>query len=324
MTLEITRRRACGLLFGDLIGTVACAQPSREVSKSLANAAHQHDLAILDLGAIRTSSGSELRAVTVGGARAGKVVLPESERPCQIAVSPDGRWMAWDNWSALPWSEGTKEPPQVFIMKAPESVRSLSLKDGFGTSLAISSNAEHIALVSGNIDSSLPPRRLIVLSGATVEIEHDVTDLISQSDLAQAGRLGISGEGNRLAVGFAERFVVIDIPSHKALLEDRGRLPALSPDGEFLAFVNHDKQLTVVSLSTGIRRTLLGAFGRTLGVGAWSPNGRYLLAGAVKTLSFSVQLVAVEYATNRFAEIRPLGEFVGKDHVWVKRDLLHG
>jgi hypothetical protein len=207
-------------------------------------------------------------------------------------------------------------------MNGPQSVRSLNLKGSFGGGLAISSRAEHLALVVANLDRNSVLWRLIVLRADTLEVEHDVTDLVSRSELGQVSRLRISGTGNRLAVEIPPRFVVIDLPSHKVLMEEQGRFPALSPDGESLAFVDDRKRLVVVNLATGARRTLLSGWLGVLSIGAWSPDGTYLLANVPRPLRFSVILVAVECATDRYAEVMPLGEIGGGSYVWVKRELL--
>jgi|ERR1035441_4698900 hypothetical protein len=104
MTPEMTCRCACGLLFGDVIGAVACARPERNVSKALQDAANGQNLAVVDLTAMDYGTFSELFASTIAGAWAGKVVIPESQHPLAMAVSPDGRWLAWDDRSARAFS----------------------------------------------------------------------------------------------------------------------------------------------------------------------------------------------------------------------------
>ncbi len=291
---------------------------------SLEALANKNNLAILDLNDVDYGARTELSAYSIAGARSGTIVLPKHKKPCKIAISPDGQWMAWDNWSALPpsaWPEKAA-PPRVVVMDSPKSVRSLDLKEGFATILAISSKAEHLALVVGNIKPDSVPWRLIILNASTNNVEHDLTDLVSRFDLGRAYRLGISSMGNRVVVAFAEKFVVIDLPSRKVLMNSRGRFPALSPNGESVAFVDDQHHIAVVSLATRVRLTLLDSWWRTIAIGAWSPDGRYLLAASTRLLSFSIRLVAVECATNRFAGIRPLGDFVAPGCVWINRDLL--
>jgi hypothetical protein len=324
MPHEMTRRSVCGLLLGDLMGTVACARPDMSVRTALQSIASENNLAILDLGNIDYGTRTELSAYSAAGARTGMIVLPKRERPCHVAISPDGQWMAWDNWSALPAAAGAEgaAPPRVVLMDAPTSIRSISLKEGFGTFLAISSGARRLALLVGNIKPRSVPWRLIVLNVASNDVEHDLTDLVSRFDLGRVRRLGISGIGDRVAIAFAQKVVVIDLPSHEVLLEDRGSFSSLSPDGKFVAFVDDHHRIAVVSLETGVRRTLLDAWWRTIVIGGWNPDGRYLLAACTRLASFSMSLVAVECATNHFAAIQPLGDGVAAGHSWIKRDLL--
>src|SRR5271157_4456454 len=153
MKPEMTRRCACGLLLGDLLGTVACSCSSRSVARALHKYATEQNLAMVEPIPMGYGDFSEVHAIRVGGGWAGKVVIPESQCPNMMSVSPDGRWLAWDNRSAERWPLGTGAPLQVFITNAPQSVRSLdltrnpNLRGYAGRQLAISSGAEHLALV---------------------------------------------------------------------------------------------------------------------------------------------------------------------------------
>lgn len=323
MPTEVTRRCACGLLLGDVLGTVACSCSSRSVSRALQKYASEQNLVLVDLSFQSDGAFSEAEAITIAGAGAGKIVIPKSQNPLAMAVSPDGRCLAWDNRSARPWAGETGAPLQVFIANTSQPVRSLSPKARWGTHVAISSKAEHIALVAATIHPDPAPWRLIVLNSATGEVEHDLTDLVSAWDLSFADRLSISATGNRLAVGFPRHFFVIDVPTRKVLMEEQGDWPALSPDGESVALVGRGERLVVTNLATGARRTLLrGWWRKTYGVAAWSPDGKYLLAGFAEALRFSVILVAVECESDRYAEVKDLGERAGQAFVWAKRELI--
>ena len=133
----------------------------------------------------------------------------------------------------------------------------------------------------------------------------------------------MSGSGNRLVVGSSDWFTVIDLPSRRLVYEARGTYPSLSPDGEFLAFLDRDKHVVLlVALSTGTERTFMGWPRRVSGVGAWSPGGQYLLAGVSDGFSLSKKLVAIEIATGRIVELMPLGDLAGDRCVWIKRGFL--
>jgi hypothetical protein len=163
---------------------------------------------------------------------------------------------------------------------------------------------------------------LVVLGTSTAQDESDVTALVTGFPLSQVIRLGLSDSGSRLVAGSAQQFIVIDRPSNKPQLEGRGRYPSLSPNGQSLAFVDEQKQLVVASLATGRSQTLLGRWCRTFGVGAWSPDGKYILAGVAGPLSLSKKLVAVEVETNVVVDIMPIGDLAGDRYVWIKNSFL--
>jgi WD40 repeat protein len=283
----------------------------------LQKTADQQDLAILSLVAIDYGVRTDLSARTIAGAPWGKVVL--RDRPYSIAVSPDGDWIAWDNWSARPKPEGMGVALRVMLATPSLSARSLLFDSGFGGPLAVSSKAEHVALIRGVVGQE-PSYSLIVADGTTGRIEHDVTSLISKFPLSQAVRLAMSGAGDRLIVGSSEWFAVIDPALRESVYEARGRYPSLSPDGELLAFVNEARQVFLLDLSTRTRRILLDRSRNVSGIGAWSPNGQYLLAGVAG--SGSKELVAIEAKTGQVIDMMPLGDLAGDRCVWVKKGFL--
>ena len=117
--------------------------------------------------------------------------------------------------------------------------------------------------------------------------------------------------------------MVIDLPSRKILLEQDGHYPSLSPQGDVIAFLDKREDLVVTTLTTGARRSIRNRW-NTVGVGGWSPDGRFLLAGVRAPLPFYVHLVAIEHSTEEFVEIMRLemeGDF-GETCVWIKRRLL--
>jgi Tol biopolymer transport system component len=289
------------------------------VAAALHQYASEQNLVILDSSVLPYPDHCQLGASTARGVWAGKVVIPKDKQPYQVGVSPDGKWLAWCNKSARPWPEGTGEPLHIFIANSPQSVRTLNPKASSGEGVAISSRAEHIALtVFGLVGKGNGPR-LVVLNAVTGEVERDLTDVLPGSTLHSSPRLGISGSGNRLVVPL-EQILVIDVPSHKVVVQEHGDYPALSPDGESLALIDDRHRIVVVSLSTGARRILGSGSGKTLALGTWSPDGRFLLALLEELLHRS--LVAVECATDRHTEVMTEALEGGFTGVWAKRELL--
>ena len=151
----------------------------------------------------------------------------------------------------------------------------------------------------------------------------DLTQLVTRFDLNDAERLGLSATGHRIVIGTRGLFTVLDWPAKKVLAEGEGRFPALSPDGERLAFVTVTKDLIVLNLVTGEKKSLLKGVA-TYGVGAWSPDSSILLVGAAtSTSSMFGKLVAVDVDSDTFAEVVNIGEGgFGADFVWIKRNLI--
>jgi hypothetical protein len=216
---------------------------------------------------------------------------------------------------------GTAEP-LVRFTNDPRSVRTLRFKGICGNQVAISANARHLALVA--VVDAAGTRRLIVLDSATAEVEHDITDLITRFRLTDVYRFQISANGGRLAVASRESFVVIDLPSRKIVVDADGRWPSLSPQGDVVAFVDKSKDLIMTSLAAGPRRAIRNRWWNIIGIGAWSPNGRFLLAGARDPAGFFTNLLAIDSASDEFAEIMRLdteGDR-GETCVWISRRLL--
>jgi len=258
-------------------------------------------------------------ARSVMGAEVGQLILPD--RPYWRSTSVDGTWVAWVPLSSLPYPFGVGHPLILFA-DDPRSTRTLRFKGLCANQVAVSSKAAHAALVV--VLDEAGTRRLLVLNSATAEVETDVTELVTRFSLAEVYRFQISANGSRLAVGSRKSFVVIDLPSRKVLLEQDGQYPSLSPQGDVIAFLDKHEDLVATNLATGARRSMRNRWWNVVGVGGWSPDGRFLLAGVRAPLPFYVYLVAIECSTEEFVEIMRLemegdrGETCG----WIKRRLL--
>jgi hypothetical protein len=279
--------------------------------------ADKENLAILSLVPIADEYRTDLLSYTLTGAPAGRVAFRDSL--LSVAVAPDGGWIAWDNWSALPKPLGTGSPLRIALANQGQLVRSLVFDSSFGGLLAVSSAAGQVAVIRG-AGVPEPSFSLVVADGATGRVDDDLTSLIRGSPLSAAIRLGMSGSGGRLVVGSSGSLAVIDRASRTLVYEDRGRDPSLSPSGEFLAFMDEERQLVVVELSSRARRIPLGRSANVSGVGAWSPNERYLLVGLAGWRW--KRLVAIDARTGQVIEVMPLGDLAGDRCVWVKRGFL--
>ena len=83
------------------------------------------------------------------------------------------------------------------------------------------------------------------------------------------------------------------------LFRQAGRSAALSPSGSHVAFTDSRLGLAVRDLDKG-RDTRLMNWVRIAGIGGWSPDGQFLLAGAYTSFSMDKRLVLVELASGCF------------------------
>ena len=197
------------------------------------------------------------------------------------------------------------------------------IKQGPGLVLAMADRWRDEQAKTGAFREVVAMMSRLARSGAELEVHYLTRGAsVSIPGLLSDGveRMSISGNGSVLAVGYRSFVSVIDVLTRGFVLRSAGRFPSLSPDGETLAFVS-GRAVHLVSLKTGVRRAI--SLGRAFGVGGWSPDGAYLLAGARGSLSFWTWLYAVEVASGRYWPLLRLGEGDYGDHFcWVLRDLL--
>jgi Tol biopolymer transport system component len=200
------------------------------------------------------------------------------------------------------------------------SPRELRYRGRAGIRIALSSRGRRVALLTFEDRYS---RRLIVVSPAAGDAQQDVSGLITNFSLVQCESLRISGDGARLALGSREAFAVIDLSTAKTVLDGRGCFPSLSPDGETVAFVDESSVLVIMSLKGQKKKAPLSRWWTTSGVSAWSPDGRFLLAGVTEFPSIVVTLAAIEVSTGEIFEIMRLNECDrGGGYAWIKKGLL--
>lgn len=200
-------------------------------------------------------------------------------------------------------------------------IKTVRLRGCYPEQLSVSSGAEHLALTTS---AGVPGTRLIVLNPWTGELQRDITDLAPQFRSLDIERVRISADGRRLAIGTREHCLVVDVPSGKVLFDSMGRFPCLSPEGDSVAFINKEQELVVASVITRANKKLVKGWWATLGLGCWSPDGMFLLAGIRGRLSFFVKLVAIDCATGEFTQLisRLQEGDLGEQSAWVNRHLL--
>jgi hypothetical protein len=288
-----------------MTGSSACGAQNVKIRERLLAMVRERDLAILRL---------DLTGFDVQTGKAGRLSLPGIS--LERAVSPNGQWLAWVPESARP-SSPTDGEPVVRLSKGEASATDVRYAGKFTENLAVSSDAS--VLVLRSVDNQANHRLIIV--EATTGKQDDLSTLAARIGVAETERLSLSASGTRLAFGSKRSFVVLDLPSHKPIFESPGRFPTLAPDGDNVAYVQ-DRQLTIRSLEDGGSRNLLAGL-RVDGVGSWSPNGEFLLAGIRSSALAWRRLVAIDCVSDSVVEFQQLDEGdYGNRCAWIQRCFL--
>lgn len=261
-------------------------------------------------------------AFTIKGAEAGELRLPD--RPYWLSVAPDCASVAWVPLQSVYSAVLTMPAAQPIVRFTDHSggTRTVRFPGICANQVAVSSKAKHLAVIS--VFDAAAQRRVIVLNAASGQVEYEVTDLIKQFHLSEVHRFQISSNGDRLCVASREAFVVIDLPFRRVLLQGQERSPSLCPSGDVLGVIDQRGELTLITLPAGARKTVSNQWWAIVGLGGWTPDGRFLLAGVRDALGLSTHLVSIDCYTKQWAEIMPLD--IEGDHgetcVWVKRHFL--
>ena len=307
----VTRRRFLGSVA--LAGSVHFRQGRRDVGAGVLEVERRDELAILHMGLAATTSSM------VG---AGRLKLPDC---CHhgAEVSPDAAFVAWIPDSASPYPLGKAEP-LILLKEATKPPRQFRYEGRFGAKVALSAGAMKLAIVSARGPGPLD--RFGVYDARTGVLEADLSRLLA---LISIDRVVLSNIGDVLAVGGRSRedgndqAVVVDTSSGKNVFEAKCRFPAISPNGVSVAYTDENQRLVVRELRSGVSRTLLRGW-YTDGIGSWTPDGTFLLAGVRKgSAGSSRSLVVVDVAADAFWEVGRLGiEDYGNQCLWIKKGFL--
>jgi hypothetical protein len=246
--------------------------------------------------------------------------IPSGYRLLDAHVSPDGTTIAW---SLYPDS-ATGEKASMLEVLSPGDGALPVLVGGFerraAVGIGLSTRAELIVAVGIPLDTPVVRRELLVIDRHLGKVVYDLTKFVAQEELGKRlETLNVSGTGTLLALGQRgpEQIRVIEIPSGKTVYETPGRFPHLSPDGKRLAFVNQETIWTYSFGDDSIKE--LSKAKRVKGLGGWSPDGRFVLAGAWATgSSFEKSQIIVDTDSGEYGIEGELGEGdYGTQLVWV-------
>jgi len=238
--------------------------------------------------------------------------IPKAGMAVWPAISPDASALCWGAES-----DSLEDGPFLTVNSLMNGVRTVLLEGQFGGAYAVSSRGD-IVVATALLRKGAGPTKLLMIdfrSGLRIE---DFT-----SKLPLRGPASISGAGDLVAFDFGG-LQVFEIPGGKSVYQGPGRYPRLSPDGKRLAFIKEER-LYIRSLEDESTKEFLPGK-QTMGIGGWSPDGRYLLAGSwtrPKLLALQKRLVAVDTTSGDYAELGTIGDGdFGLNLRWVSVDLM--
>lgn len=248
------------------------------------------------------------------------------------AISPDGTAIAW--WAGNIFAAIEDSGPVANRGDSTPFLTVESLKEGkqpvwvegrvAAAVIGISSGAEVIVAIA-RPSIQRPRWELLAIDRRSGLVVHNLTPFVTQFKLGEkVGDINVSGPGTLLALGqsYPEQIQVLEIASGKSIYAGPGRCPHLSPDGKRLAFVDNDELWIHSFADDSTAQSLKGT--RVKGVGGWSPDGRFLLAGAWTTeFAFEKRQIIIDTSTGEYAVKGKLGEGdYGCEFAWVSVKLL--
>ena len=249
------------------------------------------------------------------------------------AFAPDGTALAWSSYPIDQVVDKTN--PFITIASLRGGVQTVSVEGMVSIGSALSSGAEMIVAIGITYDPTKGNRRALLAidrrHGGTI---HDLTQSVHLELGNNLEMISVSGPGNLVALGDrpTQQIKVFEITSGRTVYSASGRFPRLSPDGAHLAFVSEDN-ISIHSFSDGTTRRL-SQIKKVSGIGAWSPDGRFLLAGAltnppaptkdlINWLAFPRDQIIVDTINSEWAVIGKLWEGdYGTGFVWMSKKLL--
>ena len=249
-------------------------------------------------------------------------IVPDNYGVYSPTVSSDATAIGW--WSRKTPYRGEKIP-FYWVKSLKEGIQSVSIdgKIPMG-SHDISAEGKVIVALARPYPIHGEPWELLAIDRRSDIIVHNLTRFVTQVKIDSfLEDISVSGSGNFVALGSEEEKIqVLEIPSGKTVYASPGRFPRISPDGKRLAFVNQGA-IWIHSLVDGSTVQLMKGK-QVKGIGGWSPDGRFLTAGAWTTLlAGDKHQVIVDTTTGKYEVIGKLGEGdYGTYFAWVSTKLL--
>jgi hypothetical protein len=250
-----------------------------------------------------------------------KRIIPDNYNIYHPTVSSDATAIGW--WSRKTPYEGEKIP-FYWIKSLKEGIQPVWVEGRIPMgSHGISAEGKVIVAMARQSPIRDEPWELLAIdwhSGVVINLTSFVTQVKIDNSLEE---ISVAGAGNLVALGSVEEKIqVLEIPSGKTIYAGAGRFPRISPDNKRLAFTNKGA-IWIYSFEDGSTVQILKGK-RVRGIGGWSPDGRFLPAGAwTSPLALDKGQIIVDTTTGKYAVIGKLGEGdFGTYFTWVANKLL--
>ena len=150
----------------------------------------------------------------------------------------------------------------------------------------------------------------------------DLTDLLGRIKPETIEDLQFDADGKLLRISTRDAISVLELKSRSTIFECRGSSSSMDPNGRQLAFLEGHR-LILRNLQDGKSRHL-NLDGRVWGVGAWSPDSQFLLAGTTGQFEFERRVTLIDVSRARRVQLDinlDEGDY-GNRCRWIKRALI--
>jgi len=249
--------------------------------------------------------------------------IPEGYSLSVSSISPDGTAYAWSSYPNV----GPRERfPFLMVKSLKEGISTVRVEGRIAIASSVSTEAEVIVALASPIDpAQMLKWELLAIDRRSGNKVYDMTRFVTKFGLRNSiTDIRVSGPGTLVALGTDDEMQVLEIPGGRTVYAGPGNCPRISPDGKRLAFVK-DNSIWIYSFSD---RSIvkMNKEKRVKGVGGWSPDGRFLLAGAWTRpvlLATGKRQIVIDTATGDYATNGSLSEGDGgNQYAWVSTMLM--